>query len=238
MGATGNGASANPRRTKDGKRKPSNIGEIRESLSSLLEEPEGSIVPATEVGSDSEAEDDDETSRRAADAAASGGDKENTSPKGRNRRRGRAAVIDRMSLKRESSSNASTHSRTAFARPTAGVSGSSGFKVPGLLRRATANSISVTSGSSSTGAGGGGSVTATTGAASRSTNGGSGGGFGDDGIVRKGVGKRSAISALARETERQTAMAQAERRREAKKWKGAEMRGKAFGGLIGTGKFE
>ncbi|KAL2758175.1 hypothetical protein ACRALDRAFT_1061396, partial [Sodiomyces alcalophilus JCM 7366] len=226
LGTAGNGSFANPRRTKGGKKKPSNIGEIRESLSSLLEEPEGSIIPATEVGSDSEAEDDDETLRRTAGAAASGGDKENTSPVGRNRRRTTAAVIDRMTLKRESSSNVSTHSRSAFARPTAGGPGASGFKVPALLRRATTNSISLPGGS---GSGAGASVT--------TTARGSGGGFGDDGVVKKGVGRRSGISALARETERRAAMAQGEKRREAKKWKGAEMRGKAFGGLMGAGKF-
>ncbi|ROT41215.1 hypothetical protein SODALDRAFT_330932, partial [Sodiomyces alkalinus F11] len=235
LGTAGNRGFANPRRTKDAKKKkkPSNIGEIRESLSSLLEEPEAPVIPVTEVGSDSsEGEDDEVSGRSAAAAAASRSDKENTSPRGRNRRRtgmgsrpAAAGIIDRMSLKRESSSNASTHSRVAFARSAAGGSGSSGFKVPALLRRATTNSLSL-----------GGSASTTTTTTSTTAGRHSGAGF-DEGVIKKAAGKRSTISALARETERRAAMAQGEKRREAKKWKGAEMRGKAFGGLIGAGKF-
>lgn len=101
---------AHMRRTKNGK-KPSNIGEIRESLSSLLDEPEGSFVAPTELGSDSE----DEASR----------DKENVGP--------RNAVKDRISLGRATGSSAS--GRRAFA------GASQGGRAPTLLRRATSNSL-------------------------------------------------------------------------------------------------
>lgn len=129
LAATQNRAPARMRRTGGGK-KPSNIGEVRETLSNLLEEPQGSIIPATEAGSDSE----DENPRS---------DKENRSP---NRR-----VVDRISLKR-TSSNISIGGRVAFS-----ASSTTAFKVPMLLRRATTNSsiMSTTSTSSDTSGAGG-----------------------------------------------------------------------------------
>lgn len=114
-------APTNPRRTKNGK-KPSNIGEVRETLSNLLDEPHGSVIPATEAGSDSE---DEEYSRS---------DKENQNH----------GVVDRITLKRNASS-ASSNARMAFTTQT-----SSSFKVPALLRRATTNST-LMSGSGSSG---------------------------------------------------------------------------------------
>lgn len=189
----------NPRRTKNGK-KPANIGEVRQTLSNLLEdEREASVIPATEAGSDSE----DELA-----------DKENhqTNP------RRTDGVVDRLSLKRQSSSNLSTfNSRLAFANAQ---SGSSSFKVPALLRRATTNSFKST-----------GSSTATTGSAS--------GGFGDEAKIKKAAGKKSGISALAaRESEQKRKIREGERRREAKKARGAERRVGLVGGLLGKGSFE
>lgn len=117
-------APASMRRTKNGK-KPSNIGQVRETLSDLLDEPHGSIIPATEAGSsDSEDGDDDSLSRS---------DKEN-----------QPSVVDRISLKRNASSTGSSV-RMAFTSQT-----SSSFKVPALLRRATTNST-LLSGSSASG---------------------------------------------------------------------------------------
>jgi mediator of replication checkpoint protein 1 len=118
-------APANMRRTKNGK-KPSNIGEVRETLSNLLDDPHGSIIPATEAGSDSE-DDDHEASSRS--------DKEN-----------QPCVVDRISLKRNASSTSSSV-RMAFTAP----SSSSSFKVPALLRRATTNSTLLSGSSSSSG---------------------------------------------------------------------------------------
>jgi mediator of replication checkpoint protein 1 len=56
--------------------------------------------------------------------------------------------------------------------------------------------------------------------------------------IKKTAGKRSGVSYLARETERRAALAEAERRREARKWKGVEGRANAVGGLFGKGTFE
>lgn len=123
--AGANRAPAAARRTADG-RKPSNIGDVRRTLSNLLEDPHSSIIPATEAGSDS---DEGERSPRR--------DKENRRP---------SAVVDRISLKRGASNQSTSSSRQAFAaNPSA-----SSFKVPALLRRATTNS-SLTSSTSSTG---------------------------------------------------------------------------------------
>lgn len=127
-----NRAPARMRRTATGK-KPSNIGEVRETLSNLLEEPQGSVIPATEAGSDSEGEED--TVRRS--------DKENQAPR----------VIDRISLKR-SNSNISTGSSSS-ARVAFAANSSTAFKVPMLLRRATTNSSLMSTSSSEVGSAGG-----------------------------------------------------------------------------------
>ncbi|EFY89651.1 hypothetical protein J3459_006096 [Metarhizium acridum] len=123
-------APASMRRTKNGKR-PSDIGEVRETLSNLLDEPDGSMIPATEVGSDSEEDDGGHDSSHS--------NKENQ------------PVVDRISLKRNASSTGSAV-RMAFTTQT-----SSSFKVPALLRRATTNStlMSGSSGSSAMSSAGG-----------------------------------------------------------------------------------
>lgn len=201
-------APAHLRRTKDG-RKPANIGEVRETLSDLLEEPHGSVIPATEDGSESEGEEEPTSSARS--------DKENHAP---NPRRGRVAVVDRISLKRNSSSSLSTNStsnRPAFAT----ASSSSSFKVPALLRRATTNSLKSTSTASSNGP-------------SQSTA----GGFGEESKIKKTAGKKSGINAFARDSERRAKLQESERRREERKVKGAERRMGVVGGLLGKGSFE
>jgi mediator of replication checkpoint protein 1 len=209
--ASENRAPAHLRRTKAG-RKPANLGEVRETLSNLLDDGrEMSIIPATEVGSDCE-EDEPTVSTRS--------DKENDAP---NSRRSRQAVVDRITLKRNSStSSTGTNSRLAFAAQAQ----SSSFKVPALLRRATTNSLmSGSSSGSSTGV-------------STPTTTGSGGGFGDDAKIKKAAGKRSGINAFARENERRAKLAESERRRQEKKVKGAERRIGVVGGLLGKGSFE
>ncbi|GKU01045.1 mediator of replication checkpoint protein 1 [Fusarium langsethiae] len=203
LGPTDNRAPAYLRRTKDGK-KPSNIGEVRETLSDLLEEPHGSIIPATEAGSDSEGEEEALAPTRS--------DKENDDS---NPRRGRVTVVDRISLKRNSSSNVST-SRLAFA-----TASSSSFKVPALLRRATTNSfVSGTASTSSPGP----STPAS--------------GFGEETKIKKGASKKSGVHAFARDSERRAKLEQNERRREERKVKGAEKRIGVVGGLLGKGLFE
>ncbi|KAK1469156.1 MRC1-like domain-containing protein [Colletotrichum melonis] len=227
-------STTNARRTKDGKR-PSNLGEIRESVSSLLEDL-NEVIPATDPHSDSEADDEE----------AQPSNKENRSP-GKNPRRtnSRQVVVDRLTMKRQSSSNMSTtSSKLAFAMPNAAASASSGgssFRVPALLRRATTNSSVLSSqgsGGGSIGGGISGSGASNGGAAAFSARGGGGGGFGDDGKIKKNASKKSGVSALARENERRAAIQENEKRREARKWKGAERRHQAVNGLFGSGKFE
>ncbi|KAG5774117.1 hypothetical protein H9Q72_000406 [Fusarium xylarioides] len=191
------------RRTKDGK-KPSNIGEVRETLSDLLEEPHGSVIPATEVGSDSEGEENTTTETRS--------DKENDAS---NPRRGRVAVVDRISLKRNGSSNVST-GRLAFA-----TASNSSFKVPALLRRATTNSF--VSGTVSTTSSGSPAPAS---------------GFGEEAKIKKGASKKSGVHAFARDSERRAKLEQNERKREERKIKGAERRVGVVGGLLGKGSFE
>ncbi|KAK2023324.1 hypothetical protein LX32DRAFT_644707 [Colletotrichum zoysiae] len=217
---------ANMRRTKDGRR-PATLGEVRESVSSLLEDL-NEVIPATDPNSDSEP--DDEKAR----PSSSRSNKENRSPGKNPRRTGfRHQVVDRLTLKRQSSSTMSTTSAAvAFAMPNAASSGGS-FKTPTLLRRATTNSSVL---SSQGGGTGGASGVAPSAFSSR--GGGGGGGFGDDGKIKKNASKRSGVSALARENERRAAIQESEKRREAKKWKGAERRHQAVNGLFGAGKFE
>lgn len=220
------------RRTLDGK-KPSNLGEIRESLSNLLEDQKlmSSMISATDVGSDSEGE----------DRTVESSNKENQNP----RRRAAVAVVDRISLKRSGSSTSEASaagglrrtgsgSRAAFVMAGGGGSGGSGsFKVPALLRRATSNSVASMSSSTTTS-----STGVTSGPAAAAAGGGGGAGFGEDAKIKKNASKRSGINYFARETERLAALAEKERRREARKWKGAEGRSKVVGGLFSAGKFE
>ncbi|KAK4448225.1 mediator of replication checkpoint protein 1 [Podospora aff. communis PSN243] len=205
-------APAHLRRTKDGK-KPSNIDDIRESLSNLLDEPLNSstVIPATDHGSS-----DDEAEAKPPSSTTT--NKENHNP----RRRNRPAIVDRISLKRNSSSNLSTTSRLAFATNTSSSSTGT-FKVPPLLRRATTNSL-VSSSSSTTSSTGVTTNNTSTDAATAK--------------IKKPAGKRSGVNYFARENEQRAAVAEMERRREAKKWKGAEGRSEVVGGLFGGGKFE
>lgn len=223
MAAPPKRAPAAERRTKPAK-KPSNIGEIRETLSNLLDEPSGnSIISATDFGSDSEEE-------------GGGGDNtESSNKENANPRRARHAgqVVDRISLKRQGSSNVSNASagssgggRLAFAAPN---SSSGGFKVPALLRRATTNSLISTGSSTSSASGKGGAAAAGAGSA---------GGFGEDAKIKSKAGKRSGISYLARENDRRKAVDEAEKRREQRKFRAVEGRSKVVGGLFGAGKFE
>ncbi|KAL7936939.1 MRC1-like domain-containing protein [Trichoderma chlorosporum] len=209
-GAGDNRAPAHMRRTKDGK-KPSNIGEVRETLSDLLEDGRhGSVIPATEVGSDSEDEQGRPESR---------GNKENHSPASR---RTRNVVVDRISLKRSASSTLSSSNRLAFA---SGGASSSSFKVPAsLLRRATTNSSLLS--------------TASTSSSSTAAASGSGSGFGEEAKIKKGAGKKSGINGFSRDNEKLARMQENERRRQEKKVRGAESRAGLVGGLLGKGSFE
>jgi mediator of replication checkpoint protein 1 len=200
------------RRIKVTKR-PSNLSEIRESLSSLIEEPNTVIMSHESSGSDSGEEDGDS----GADARRTQKDKENRDPFA-SRRKASIPVVDRISLKRASSNTVSTSTRLAFAAP----SSTPGFKVPALLRRTTTNS-SISSGSSTSGVSG----------TERTA-----GGFGDEVKFAKRAGKNSGVNYFARENERKLKVEESEKRRKEKRWKGAEGRRKVVGGLFGMGKFE
>ena len=220
----------NPRRTKEGKR-PSTLGEIRESLSNLLDEPlnSSSIIPATDPGLSSEDEDE-----AAAAQPPSSSSKENRHPRRTAKPSSSTTLIDRVALKRNASSASTgsgtnnTNNKLAFAsaQPT---STTGGIKVPALLRRATTNSsLLSTSTSTSTSS----TTSSTFNHPTTSTAGGS------EMKIKKSAGKRSGVSYLARENERRAALAEAERRREARKVKGMEGRGRVVGGFFGGGRFE
>lgn len=212
-----NRAPAHARRTRDGK-KPSNIGEVRETLSDLLEDQHGSVIPATEIGSDSDEE---------ARPATGRSDKENRSP---NPRRRQTAVVDRISLKRNASSTTANTSRLAFASNGA----SSTFKVPALLRRATTNSSLVSGSTASSSSNHNNNGASSTNLSSTSM----GSGFGDEAKIKKGAGKKSGVNGFARDVDRRARMQESERRRQEKKVRGAEMRVGVVGGLLGKGSFE
>lgn len=197
------------RRTKGAKR-PSNISEIRESLSSLIDEP-NAIQAQVELSDDSdleiEGEDEDDIYN----------DERVKSTKNRDPfalRRSQATVIDRISLKRASSSNLSATAKMAFS-----TSSNSSFKVPALLRRTTTNTSTSSSISE---------MSATERMA---------GAFGEE-KIKRGGSKTSGINYFARENERREKVREGEKRREEKRFKGAEGRRKAVGGLFGKGKFE
>jgi mediator of replication checkpoint protein 1 len=214
LGESQNRLPPNLRRTKPAK-KPSNLSEIRESLSSLIEEPNAVTAPA-DSGSDSE----DELEIEGADdlGLRREKDKENRDPFAL--RRTNVAVIDRISLKRASSSSISNSTRLAFSASSAAP----GFKVPPLLRRATTNN-SIASSTSSSVSGGASTLERMAGAS------------GSDG-VKRGGGKNSGVHYFARENERRAAVVKTEKRREQKRFKGAEVRRKVVRGLFGGGKFE
>ncbi|KAI0811943.1 MRC1-like domain-containing protein [Xylaria sp. FL0064] len=216
------------RRTKELTR-PSSIAEVRRSLSTLLDEPNasaGSIVPATEIGSDSDGEEER--------PSTSHSNKENR----RAHRHTSDAVVDRITLKRNSSSSLSTASTSTTAKLafTAPATTGSGFKVPALLRRATTNSTKLSSNPNPSPSGSShvsqASASGTSGSLNKASS------FGEDGKLKKNAGKRSGINYFAHENERRAKVADAEKRREAKKWKGAEGRSKVVGGLFGIGSFE
>ncbi|KAL3424411.1 Mediator of replication checkpoint protein 1 [Phlyctema vagabunda] len=210
-----NRPAPNLRRTQPSK-KPANLSEIRESLSSLIEEPNAMIGPED---SGSESDGDLEIEGEPDQKSVKNKEKENRDPFAL--RRTNVAVIDRISLKRASSSNLSTNTRLAFSVS----SSASSFKVPALLRRATTNN-SVASTTSSISGG------------MASTTERMAGGAGSGGGVKRGGGKSSGVNYYARESERSAKLVKTEKKREQKRFKGAEVRRKVVGGLFGGGKFE
>ncbi|KAH7062535.1 MRC1-like domain-containing protein [Macrophomina phaseolina] len=159
-------------------RKPTTLAEIRESVSFLIDEP---LVRETQFSaSEDEGEEDEPPITRTSFA-----ERRNTT---------KLAVVDRLTLSRENSAASDSTSRPlAFAAGNKPV-GSSGFRVPSLLKRATTN-LSTTSTTSNT------------------SNGSTGGGATDAGL-RRGGSKKSNIHYQAREAERKRVVEAAEMRRE------------------------
>ncbi|KFY74674.1 hypothetical protein V499_05337 [Pseudogymnoascus sp. VKM F-103] len=188
----------NLRRTKAlASKRPTSLSEIRASVSSLIDDPNAMHAPAEDSDSDIEIEGTESTD--------SGKGKENHDPFAR--RHSGATVVDRMSLKRQSSTEMSSATRLAFAASSA----TAGFKVPPLLRRATTNS----SAASSTGSFGGGPA-------------------GDSKAAPK---KGKGVAFFTREEERTKDIREGERKRQERFLKGVEGRRKAVGGLFGRGSF-
>ncbi|OBT61960.1 hypothetical protein VE03_08650 [Pseudogymnoascus sp. 23342-1-I1] len=178
-------------------KRPTSLSEIRASVSSLIDDPNAMHAPAEDSDSDIEIEGTPSTN--------SDKGKENHDPYAR--RHAGSAVVDRMSLKRQSSTEMSSATRLAFAASSA----TAGFKVPPLLRRATTNS----SAASSTGSLAGG--------ATRDSK----------AAPKKGKG----VAFFTREEERTKDIREGERKRQERLLKGVEGRRKAIGGLFGRGKF-
>lgn len=207
----------NLRHTKVAKR-PTNLSEIRESLSSLIEDPNANI-DRDDSESDLEIVDEDNEG-----GSGSGTDRESHRDLVEKdpfaaRRNANIAVVDRISLKRSSSSNISSTTKLAFSAPTTSLFN---VKVPPLLRKATSN-LSTTSSSSGISGMGKGALEA----AGLSSTG-----------IKRGGSRTSGIAYQARETERRKAVEEGEKKREKRKFKGAERRREAVGGLFGKGSFE
>jgi mediator of replication checkpoint protein 1 len=187
----------NLRRTRAlASKRPTSLSEIRASVSSLIDDPNAMHAPAEDSDSDIEIEGTE---------SDGGKGKENHDPFAR--RHAGSAVVDRMSLKRQSSTEMSSATRLAFAASSA----TAGFKVPPLLRRATTNS----SAASSTGSFGGGAA-------------------GDSKAAPK---KGKGVAFFTREEERTKDIREGERKRQEILLKGVEGRRRAVGGLFGRGSF-
>jgi mediator of replication checkpoint protein 1 len=209
---SGNRAPPAARRVEKMK-KPSTLAEIRESVSFLIEEPAAAFhAPHPSDSSDLDVE-DGPTSPRA--------------PFVKRRTTNPNPVIDRLSLKRASSSSlsAATTSGTRPAFFTADFLPQPGFKVPSLLRRATTQVTSV-NGADSNGI-------STMAGTERAAGGGEKGVF-----VRRGGSKKSSVNWYAREMERSKKVREGERRREEGVRRVGEMRRGVLGGVLGGGGFE
>ena len=211
------------RRTDQGK-KPSNLAEVRETLSFLIDDQQS--VPETPI-SESEPEctasDDEElsksTSRTEEEPVFTRPSQKVVKPAPLESRRSSGnPIIDRLSLKRSSSSTLSDAENSvglAFHAPT--KNNTPGFKVPSLLRRAATSASAVSAHSDS--------------AKSRSWS------VSDEvvaGGVRRGGSKKSSISYAAREAERRSVTEEADRRRREGVKKVAGMRRGVLKGLGGT----
>jgi mediator of replication checkpoint protein 1 len=224
---------AKQRRTKDidaAFSRPTSIGQVRESLSFLLDEPDQTLVGPSVLEDDSDLEIEDEPTMSGADLQEDDGDdvaaeeaRQNDGgfapnpksiedkammppprlPGHLRRTAAKPAVVDRLSLKRGSSSSTSADSRSAWS--STGSTASS--KAQSLLRRATTS----LSGSGANDRG----VT---------TGGGNDRGVTIGGGARVGGNKKSSLAYQARAEERRTIVEASARRRAENTAKIAELR--------------
>ncbi|KAI9797580.1 MAG: hypothetical protein M1835_007844 [Candelina submexicana] len=192
-------------------KKPSNLADIRESLSSLLEEP-NAMPPPQQLPSSSSSE--DESTSRQEDH-----EEPPEKPYGPfSHRRRTKPVIDRLSLMRTFSTTTSSTTRLAFHDPSSGPQPT--FRVPSLLRRATTQ---VTNSESN-----GGTVGTERMAGVNEKESG----------VKRGGTKKSSVNFWARENERMKGIREGERKREMGRRKVKGMRKGFVAGLLGGGVFE
>lgn len=206
-------------------RKPATLAEIRASVSFLIEEPDAvPVQPPSSSPVHSEHEGDEN------------GNHGRNDPKNpfQSRRTSSNPIIDRLSLKRESSSTVSaatagsSDARMAFAADAAS-SHVPQFKVPSLIRRAT-SSMSGALGSMNGEDANGISTLAVTERAA-------GGGEKDVLVVKKKGGRgRSSINWCAREKEKVEKGVEQGRRRERER--GRIKAAKGLGSLVGSGAWE
>ncbi|KAL8801263.1 MAG: hypothetical protein Q9182_004570 [Xanthomendoza sp. 2 TL-2023] len=129
--------------------KPQSMADIKASVSFLVEEPDAvSFLPppsSSPTGSDDENDENDQTHHHTSMTSPQLEDNTTTTttnnPNPFISRRRPNAVIDRLSLKRESSSLSTTSNNLAFHHPSHNPSSSTTFKIPSLLRRATTSSL-------------------------------------------------------------------------------------------------
>ncbi|OMP84895.1 Mediator of replication checkpoint protein 1 [Diplodia seriata] len=220
-------------------RKPTTRAEIRESLSSLIDEP---LVRETQFSAsedeDEDADGDEQQQQQQVQVST-------TTRASFTARRTAAPIVDRLTLSRSASAASSTTTTSttteqqqtsakplAFAGPaTTGVL--HGFKVPSLLRRATTNlsTTSTTSNNSS-------SSTTTTSNNNNNSNA-AAASAADQAGLRRGGSKKSNIHYQAREAERKKAVVAVEaRREEGLRKKVVKGRGRSVLGALGGGGFE
>ncbi|KAK5108325.1 hypothetical protein LTR62_008421 [Meristemomyces frigidus] len=246
----GDRARAKQRRTQaNAFRKPTNMLEVRESLSFLLDEPIGAVTDAgsrsdedqqsdyglSEEDDDAEMEDDmkaEEARQNDGGFAPNPKDFDTIAmppprlPASQRRTQApadvaRKAVVDRLTLKRSSSNTSSNtaHNRSAWAAPA-----STTIRVPSLLRRATTDGAASSSSANAYG------VSTSNGSTSNLSRENSGSG------VKMGGSKKSSLAYQGRAEERRAIVEASARRREENTRKIAEMRRSgSAGGVLGKG---
>ena len=222
------------RRTKT--KKPATLAEIRESVSFLIETPEStSFQSHASSSSDIDSDSENPTSPPAIQPPHRNNEEEQDNsnstkdlmpppplprPHQNPRRTPAAPIIDRLSLKRASTTDTHSTTRLAFAAPM--TSQHTTFHVPSLLRRASTSNLAPVDKSHGI----------TTFAATEQAAGG-GDAMGKGAYVKRGGRKGSSILGQAREVERRAVVEGVERRRVEERERVAGLRREGFLGRGG-----